>query len=76
MPPASAESVPCPSPACDNVPSTGDRFCETCGTWLGVEGERPPTTGPLARALLNKPAAQKVVALIERAEANLNDLCR
>ena len=75
MPPTSADT-PCPSPACDNVPSAIDRFCERCGTWLGIDGEQPPTTGPLARALANNPAAQRVVALIERAEANLNDFCR
>ena len=76
MPPTSADSVPCPSPACDNVPSADDRFCEICGTWLGLEGECPPRPGPLARAILRQPAAKRLLVLFERAEANLNDLCR
>ena len=70
------KTVPCPSPSCDGVPTSADRYCELCGTWLGLEGEKPPTTGPLARALVGKPGAQRIVTMIERAEANLNDFCR
>ena len=69
------ERMPCPSPTCDNVPNPDDRYCETCGTWLGLDGEQPPSTGPLGRALKNT-GALKIVAMVERAEANLNDLCK
>jgi hypothetical protein len=70
------EYIPCPSPMCDNVPPANDRYCEACGTWLGLDGEKPPTTGPLARALLRNPAAHRIVTMVERAEANLNDFCK
>jgi hypothetical protein len=69
------DPLPCPSPSCDTVPPATDRYCESCGTWLGVDGEKPPSTGPLGRALL-APGARRIVTMIERAEANLNDLCR
>jgi len=69
------ESMPCPAPDCTNIPETGDRFCDVCGTWLGVEGERPPSTGPLAKMLLST-GAVRLVTMIEKAEAELNDLCR
>lgn len=69
------EGIPCPSPACTNVPPASDRYCEACGTWLGVDGEEPPTTGPLARALRNT-GALRIVTMIQRAEATLNDLCK
>lgn len=67
--------MPCPSPTCDNVPNAADRYCETCGTWLGLDGEKPPTTGPLGRALRNT-GALKIVAMVERAEEKLNDFCK
>lgn len=69
------EAIPCPAPDCDVVPSATDRYCEACGTWLGLEGEEPPTTGPLGRALRTT-GALKIVTMIERAEASLNDMCK
>jgi hypothetical protein len=69
------ECLPCPSPTCDGIPAANARYCETCGTWLGVEGEKPPTTGPLARALRST-GALRIVSSIERAEAKLNDMCK
>lgn len=69
------ESMPCPSPSCDDMPPATDRYCETCGTWLGVEGEAPPSTGPLGRALRTT-GALRIVSMVERVEANLNDFCR
>ena len=69
------ELIPCPSPVCQNVPAPTDRYCAECGTWLGVDGEEPPTTGPLGRALLS-PGARRIVTMIERAEASLNDFCK
>jgi hypothetical protein len=69
------ERIPCPAPACDGVPSASDRYCEVYGTWLGLDGEEPPTTGPLGRALLST-GALKIVTMIERAEASLNDMCK
>lgn len=69
------EILPCPSPTCDGVPAMDARYCDTCGTWLGVDGEKPPTTGPLARALLST-GALRIVTSIERAEAKLNDMCK
>lgn len=67
--------VPCPGPDCTNIPTTGDRFCDVCGTWLGVDGEKPPTTGPLQKAILST-GALKLVTIIEKAESSLNDLCK
>jgi hypothetical protein len=69
------ERMPCPSPTCDNLPDPADRYCEACGTWLGLDGEKPPSTGPLGRALRNT-GALKIVAMVERAEEKLNDLCK
>ncbi len=69
------DCMPCPSPMCDDTPQPDDRYCETCGTWLGVDGEQPPSTGPLKRALRNT-GALRIVTMIERAEASLNDFCR
>ncbi len=69
------DAMPCPAPECTNFPVTGDRFCEVCGTWLGIEGERPPSTGPLAKMLLST-GAVRLVTMIEKAEAELNDLCK
>ena len=70
------ESYPCPAPTCDNVPPPGDRYCTLCGTWLGLEGEAPPTTGPLQRAINRTTGALKIASIIERAEASLNELCK
>ena len=67
--------VPCPGPDCMNIPSSVDRFCDVCGTWLGLDGEKPPSTGPLQKALRNT-GALKLVTMIEKAEASLNDFCR
>lgn len=72
---AREEGLPCPAPTCNYVPTVADRYCEECGTWLGVEGEQPRSTGPLGRALRNT-GALKIVSMIERAEASLNDMCR
>ena len=72
---ASVDLVPCPGPECTNIPTAADRYCDVCGTWLGVEGEKPPTTGPLVKALRNT-GALKLVTIIEKAESSLNDLCK
>ena len=69
------DGMPCPSPTCDSVPDPADRYCDACGTWLGLDGEKPPSTGPLGRALRNT-GALRIVAMVERAEANLNDFCK
>jgi hypothetical protein len=71
----SEKRLPCPSPTCDAVPAADDRYCDACGTWLGVDGEEPPTTGPLGRALRST-GALRIVSIIERAEASLNDMCK
>jgi len=70
-----SEFVPCPGPECVNFPASTDRFCDVCGTWLGLDGEKPPTTGPLVKALKNT-GALKLVTMFEKAEASLNDLCK
>jgi hypothetical protein len=66
--------LPCPSPVCVNLPAADDRFCEVCGTWLGLEGEKPPTGGPLRKALRNS-GALKLAGIVERVEGKLNDWC-
>jgi hypothetical protein len=68
------EVLPCPSPECSHMPAASDRYCDACGTWLGVDGERPPTTGPLKKILLNT-GALRIVSMVERAEESLNDWC-
>jgi hypothetical protein len=35
----------------------------------------PPSTGPLGRALRNT-GALRIVSMVERVEANLNDFCK
>jgi hypothetical protein len=72
---APREALPCPAPTCTGLPAVDDKYCDVCGTWLGLEGEKPPSTGPLGRALLNT-GALKIVAMVERAEASLNDMCK
>jgi hypothetical protein len=67
--------LPCPSPECSYVPDCGDRYCDGCGTWLGVEGEQPPSSGPLKKILLNT-GALRIVGLVERAEQSLNAWCQ
>ena len=72
---ATRKVLPCPAPTCSNLPDVDDKYCEGCGTWLGLEDEKPPATGPLGRALLST-GALKIVTMIERAEASLNDMCK
>ena len=68
------EALPCPAPACTFVPEAGDRYCDGCGTWLGVDGEEPPSTGPLKKAIRNS-GALKLQTMVERVEGKLNDWC-
>lgn len=68
------EALPCPSPDCTHSPAPGDRYCDGCGTWLGVEGEKPPSTGPLGKALRTT-GALKLASIVERVEGKLNDWC-
>jgi hypothetical protein len=67
--------LPCPSPDCNELQSGSDRYCDACGTWIGLESDEPPTTGPLKKILINT-GALRIVGLVERAEESLNSWCQ
>ena len=73
--PVVEEALPCPAPECTFVPEPGDRYCDGCGTWLGLEGEKPPSTGPLKKAIQRNSGALKLQTIVERVEGKLNDWC-
>jgi hypothetical protein len=73
--PSDVAALPCPAPECAFLPSGSDRYCDECGTWLGLDGERPPTTGPLKKILINT-GALRLVGIVERAEESLNSWCQ
>jgi hypothetical protein len=68
-------ALPCPSPDCTELQSGVDRYCDACGTWIGLESDEPPSTGPLKKILINT-GALKLVGLVERAEESLNAWCQ
>jgi hypothetical protein len=68
-------TLPCPSPDCSAVQTGSDRYCDACGTWIGLASDEPPSTGPLKKILINT-GALRIVGLVERAEESLNSWCQ